>query len=133
MRAATIFLALGLASIALSALGLLEERSVLHLLSVGAIACMMLAVMTRASLGHTGRPLQASRLTVAAYGALILCALTRPLGEVFPEASHLVYAASGSVVDTTVVAGQRLMRGGEVPWLGEAVSHAAERAHRLGL
>ncbi|WP_432345397.1 NnrS family protein [Shinella yambaruensis] len=95
LHVAYAFVPLGLASIALSALGFLEERSVLHLLSVGAIACMMLAVMTRASLGHTGRPLQASRLTVTAYAALILCALIRPLGEVFPEASHLVYAASG--------------------------------------
>jgi 5-methylthioadenosine/S-adenosylhomocysteine deaminase len=47
--------------------------------------------------------------------------------------SNLVYAASGSVVDTTVVAGRPLMRGGEIPWLEEAVARAAERAHRLGL
>jgi 5-methylthioadenosine/S-adenosylhomocysteine deaminase len=45
----------------------------------------------------------------------------------------LVYAASGSVVDTTVVAGRVLMRGGEVPELEEIVSRAAERARRLGL
>ncbi|HET7418730.1 MAG TPA: amidohydrolase [Solirubrobacterales bacterium] len=47
--------------------------------------------------------------------------------------SDLVYAASGSIVDTTVVAGKVLMRGGEVPDLDEIVSEAAERAHRLGL
>ena len=45
----------------------------------------------------------------------------------------LVYAASGSVVDTTVVAGRVLMRGGEVPGADEVVSRAAERAERLGL
>ncbi|MDX3978414.1 NnrS family protein [Shinella sp.] len=89
------FIPLGLLTIGLSALGHLEERSVLHLLSVGAIASMMLAVMTRASLGHTGRPLKASRQTVAAYGALILCALVRPLGEVLPDLSPPIYAASG--------------------------------------
>jgi 5-methylthioadenosine/S-adenosylhomocysteine deaminase len=48
-------------------------------------------------------------------------------------ASNLVYAASGSVVDTTVVAGQVLMRGGEVPWQEEATARAGERARRLGL
>jgi 5-methylthioadenosine/S-adenosylhomocysteine deaminase len=48
-------------------------------------------------------------------------------------ASNLVYAATGSVVDTTVVAGRPLMRGGEIPWLPEAVARAAERARRLGL
>lgn len=47
--------------------------------------------------------------------------------------SDLVYAASGSVVDTTVVAGKVLMRGGELPGLDEIVAKAAERAHRLGL
>jgi 5-methylthioadenosine/S-adenosylhomocysteine deaminase len=47
--------------------------------------------------------------------------------------SDLVYAASGSVVDTTVVAGQVLMRGGEVPGIDEVVAHAAERAQRLGI
>jgi 5-methylthioadenosine/S-adenosylhomocysteine deaminase len=48
-------------------------------------------------------------------------------------ASDLVYAASGSVVDTTVVGGRALMRGGEVPGSEEIVSRAAERASRLGL
>lgn len=48
-------------------------------------------------------------------------------------ASDLVYAASGAAVDTTVVAGEVLMRGGEVPGLDEIVAEAAERADRLGL
>jgi 5-methylthioadenosine/S-adenosylhomocysteine deaminase len=45
----------------------------------------------------------------------------------------LVYAASGAAVDTTVVAGRVLMRGGEIEGLEEIVARAAERAHRLGL
>ncbi len=48
-------------------------------------------------------------------------------------ASDLVYAASGSVVDTTVVAGRVLMRGGTVDGVEEIVARAAERARRLGL
>jgi 5-methylthioadenosine/S-adenosylhomocysteine deaminase len=48
-------------------------------------------------------------------------------------ASDLVYAAAGSVVDTTVVAGRVLMRGGEIEGLDEIVARAAERARRLGL
>jgi 5-methylthioadenosine/S-adenosylhomocysteine deaminase len=47
--------------------------------------------------------------------------------------ANLVYAAAGAVVDTTVVAGKVLMRGGEVPGLEEVVVKAAERAGRLGL
>jgi 5-methylthioadenosine/S-adenosylhomocysteine deaminase len=47
--------------------------------------------------------------------------------------SDLVYAATGASVDTTVVAGKVLMRGGEIEGLDEIVAKAAERAHRLGL
>jgi 5-methylthioadenosine/S-adenosylhomocysteine deaminase len=45
----------------------------------------------------------------------------------------LVYAASGAVVDTTVVAGKVLMRGGEIEGLDEVLARAAERARGLGL
>ncbi|HEX6751985.1 MAG TPA: amidohydrolase [Solirubrobacterales bacterium] len=47
--------------------------------------------------------------------------------------SGLVYAASGSIVDTTVVAGKALMRGGEVPGSEEIVARAVERSRRLGI
>jgi 5-methylthioadenosine/S-adenosylhomocysteine deaminase len=52
------------------------------------------------------------------------------LGELL---ANLVYAASGSVVDTTVVAGRPLMRGGVVEEAAEVVARAAERAARLGI
>ena len=45
----------------------------------------------------------------------------------------LTYAASGAVVDTTVVAGRVLMRGGLVPGQSELVAKARERAAALGL
>ncbi|SHJ90442.1 uncharacterized protein involved in response to NO [Roseomonas rosea] len=49
----------------------------LHLQSVGAIALMILAVMTRATLGHTGRDLLAAPPVVLAYLLLLGAALTR--------------------------------------------------------
>ena len=48
-------------------------------------------------------------------------------------AANLVYAAGGSIVDTTVVAGRVLMRDGEVPEAAEIVTRAAERAGGLGI
>ncbi|HEY5977255.1 MAG TPA: amidohydrolase [Solirubrobacterales bacterium] len=48
-------------------------------------------------------------------------------------ASDLVYAASGSVVDTAVVGGRVLMRGGVVEGVEEIVARAAESARRLGI
>jgi 5-methylthioadenosine/S-adenosylhomocysteine deaminase len=47
--------------------------------------------------------------------------------------ANLVYAATSSVVDTTVVAGRVLMRGGVVEGAGEIRERALERAKRLGL
>jgi 5-methylthioadenosine/S-adenosylhomocysteine deaminase len=45
----------------------------------------------------------------------------------------LVYSASGAVVDTTVVAGLVLMRGGRVEGSDEVVAKARDAARRLGL
>jgi 5-methylthioadenosine/S-adenosylhomocysteine deaminase len=52
------------------------------------------------------------------------------VGELIAD---LVYAASGSVVDTTVVNGRVLMRGGVVEGAAEIVARARERSARLGL
>ncbi|MEX2150874.1 MAG: NnrS family protein [Steroidobacteraceae bacterium] len=49
----------------------------LHALTVGAAASMVVAVMTRAALGHTGRPLLAARSIAVAYLLLSLAAVVR--------------------------------------------------------
>jgi uncharacterized protein involved in response to NO len=49
----------------------------LHAWTVGAFGMMTLAVMTRATLGHTGRPLQASAATQAIYACVFLAAVLR--------------------------------------------------------
>jgi uncharacterized protein involved in response to NO len=51
-----------------------------HAITFGAFATMILAVMTRASLGHTGRPLVVTRAISIAYAFLILGALLRVFG-----------------------------------------------------
>jgi len=48
-------------------------------------------------------------------------------------AAALVYAASGGVVQATVVAGQVLMRDGEIEGAEDVLARAFERGHRLGL
>ena len=80
-----------------------------------------------------GRRPNAARTVVGAAGGLP--AAGGRLGRARPRRPRLdlVYAASGSVVDTTVVAGRVLMRGGEVPGVEEIVARAAERARRLGI
>jgi uncharacterized protein involved in response to NO len=61
----------------------LPPTAALHALTAGAIGTMTLAVMTRASLGHTGSALIAGRGTVAIYALVTVAALLRllaPLG-----------------------------------------------------
>lgn len=58
---------------------MLASAAALHALTAGAIGTMMLAVMTRASLGHTGRPLRAGPATKAIYVLITVAALLRVL------------------------------------------------------
>lgn len=57
-----------------------------HALNVGAFATMILAVMSRASLGHTGRPLVASGATVMGYAALTAATIARISVPLLPGA-----------------------------------------------
>ncbi len=58
-------------------LGVTDPTAPLHALTAGAIGTMTLAVMTRATRGHTGRPLVADRGTVAIYVSITLAAVVR--------------------------------------------------------
>lgn len=53
-----------------------------HALTAGAIGCLTLGMMARVSLGHTGRPLRASRPVTFAFVAVIAAALTRVFGPI---------------------------------------------------
>lgn len=89
------FLALGLIAVGLQAAGWMTEPSALHVLTIGAIGGMTLAVMSRAALGHTGRPIKAGPAMVLGYGYLVLATLVRPAVDVFPQAYYLIFAVSG--------------------------------------
>jgi len=55
----------------------IPETAAIHALTVGAIGTMILAVMSRATRGHTGRPLTADSPTRLIYGLITLGALAR--------------------------------------------------------
>ncbi|WP_292026229.1 NnrS family protein [Brevundimonas sp. UBA2416] len=55
-----------------------------HALTAGAIGVMTLAIMTRASRGHTGRPLAAGRVEVVIYALVNAAALSRVVGGLSP-------------------------------------------------
>jgi uncharacterized protein involved in response to NO len=66
-----------------------------HLWMAGAIGLMTLAVMTRASLGHTGQPLTANRATIIIYVAMFLATIARFTAGVWPDASSWLHPVSG--------------------------------------
>lgn len=88
------FIPAGFIAIALSAADMLNAYSTLHILTVGAVAMMMLAVMGRATRGHTGNALTASPLTILSYVCLIASALLRPFAEIILNYFHTILALS---------------------------------------
>jgi uncharacterized protein involved in response to NO len=81
LHAAYAWLPVGLALKAAALLGGLPAAQYwLHALTIGAFSTMILAVMTRAALGHTGRPIIAHPLTTVSYTLLLLAAITRVCG-----------------------------------------------------
>lgn len=77
-------------------IGLPQEDAV-HAFTSGAVGAMTLAVMTRASLGHTGRPRHAGPLTVLIYTLVNLGAVLRVFGPMTGLPANLVLGvAAGS-------------------------------------
>ena len=72
---------LGLFCLAAADLAAPWKRNVaVHALTAGAFGTMILAMMTRVALGHTGRPMVAPRSAVVAYVLVTIAALLRSLG-----------------------------------------------------
>lgn len=67
----------------------------LHAWTTGALAAMMLAVMTRVSRGHTGRRLTAPWPTVGLYVAVLVAALSRIAVSLAPEHTMVLLPISG--------------------------------------
>lgn len=88
------FVPLGFLLIGLSALTFsVPATAGVHAWTAGAIGLMTLAVMTRATLGHTGRPLRAGPLTQTIYVAIVLAALARIAAAFAGSAALLELAA----------------------------------------
>lgn len=88
--------AAGFAALGLAGWGLVPELAALHLLGIGGIGGMTLAVMSRASLGHSGRPLVAPRPVALAYALVPLAALARITGALVPELFTLGTVLAGA-------------------------------------
>jgi uncharacterized protein involved in response to NO len=101
----------------------LPAANAMHVLTTGAVGAMTLAIMTRASLGHTGRPKHADSKTVLIYVLVNLGAVLRvvvPTPDAPTSLTHLmlVVAAvgwSGAYILFALIYGPFLLR----PSLGD--------------
>ena len=75
----------------------MPQSSALHALTAGAIATMTLAVMTRASRGHTGRAIEADPATLAVYVMVSVGALLRVLAPLLPGFYMELLVAGGTL------------------------------------
>jgi len=96
-------------------------------------AAVTAAETLRLATGGLSELLGGGALDVGSPADFLLVRADAPELSLGSLAAGLVYAASGSVVDTTVVAGKVLMRGGVVEGADEVVARARERASGLGL
>jgi uncharacterized protein involved in response to NO len=79
------FVPLGFVLGAAASFGILAASAGLHAWMAGAAGTMTLAVMTRATLGHTGQQLHASVATQAIFAAIVVAALARICAVIDPS------------------------------------------------
>jgi uncharacterized protein involved in response to NO len=84
-----VWLAIGFAFLGLSnAFGIGIGAAALHAFTAGAMGTLILGMMPRVTLGHSGRPIEASRITVVLFLCVIVGALIRTLGAAGPVAGY---------------------------------------------
>ena len=119
-----------------NSLDLLSDLKTFALLQKNAAfdaAAVDAAETLRLGMGDASALLRAPALRVGDPADFLLVRAGSPELAMGKLDAGLVYAASGSVVDTTVVAGRVLMRGGAVEGAGEAVRMAQECACEIGV
>jgi len=88
------FVALGFIAVAAAAVSWLDYAAALHVWLAGGVGLMTLAVMTRATRGHTGQPLTASPATVLIYVLIVAAVISRLAAAEFSAPLQFLYAAS---------------------------------------
>jgi len=98
LHAAYCFMALGLILMGLSYFQLplpLSLSQGIHLITLGAVGLMILSMMSRVSLGHTGRLLQPNKAIIFAFFMLVIATIIRAL---LPSFGYLTLALCLSAV-----------------------------------
>lgn len=83
LHVAYAWIPVGFAMLALASLGVVQHSLAIHALTVGAIGCAIIGMITRTALGHTGRALVAGRAEIASYALMIVAVVVRVFGPWF--------------------------------------------------
>jgi uncharacterized protein involved in response to NO len=95
LHLAYLFIPIGLLLLGLSVLDArIAPSAGLHALTGGAFGVMPLAVMARASLGHTGQVLTADRATLVIFIGIVAAVVTRITAALMPELSAVLHSLS---------------------------------------
>ncbi|MEE1609850.1 NnrS family protein [Microvirga sp. CF3016] len=95
LHVAYAFVPLGFVLTGLASLGLLSSAAGIHAWTGGAMGVMTLAVMSRASLGHTGRALAASASMQGLYLLLVIGVVARVCAALHPDWSDALLHVAG--------------------------------------
>lgn len=105
LHAGYLWLVIGLALLSLSGFGLFSVPAVIHALTAGCIGSMILGMICRVTLGHTGRPLKVGRLTALSFYAIQLAAIMRVFGPILlPSETTFWIVSSASLWSLCFVA-----------------------------
>ena len=96
LHVAYAFVPTGFLLAALAAVDLVAPSAGIHAWTGGAIGSMTIAVMTRASLGHTGQALSASVATQFVYASIVIAALARVCAALEPAHSVPLLTVAGA-------------------------------------
>lgn len=97
LHVAYAFVPLGFVLVGASALGLVPVGAGIHAWTGGAVGVMTLAVMSRASLGHTGRPLAASLAVRTVYVLATASVLARVCASLHPAWTGSLLPVAGAL------------------------------------
>ncbi len=92
-----LWLSAGLILDGLAAWGIVPAPAALHAITTGAIGVLTLGMMSRVTLGHTGRAMQASRLTVLAFVLINAAAALRALAPMIEPGLYRDWLLGASV------------------------------------
>ena len=113
LHVAYLFVPLGLLCTAAAAAGIVPPAAGAHLLGIGAIGGMTVAVMMRATRGHTGRSLVAGPWLTAAFALVATAAVVRAAG------AHLAFPGFDAITLSAALwtAGFGILAAHLAPWL----------------